>query len=189
MECTWKKTNKNDGTCHNAAMNEEDSGHIPSMLICNSLGLFGKHITKEVSNAVIKLLNYIRKHLSEDNQESTLTTKGEQHKYFTNRNFKVCRLQIDQQDDGWSCGYWSLLARQNFLQILSEKVKFNKELFRKQNGTIILEKMTNGTVSEIRHTLFQILTFLEKKKTNKTPIPDKKNIFSIDTTAKITTRY
>ena len=115
----------------------------------------------------------LEKSLLDGNKYYTITTKGEQYKYFSSNNFKVCQLQINQQDEGWLCGYQTLLARQNFVKLLSKKLKFNKELFRIHNRTVIINKMKDREVSKIRNTLFHILTFLAQKITSKTPVPDR----------------
>ena len=102
-------------------MNEEDTGHIPSMLLCNSSGLFGVHKIGEVKEFVIDFLKYLRKNLMQDNQQFTIPAGVQQFNLFSIKQFEVCRLQINQQDDGWSCGFHSLLAQQNFSKVLLEE--------------------------------------------------------------------
>ena len=68
---------------------DEDTGHILSMLLCNSCKLYGVHETKEVSNFVVKFLNYVRTNLLDGNKHYTITTKGDQYKYVSSNNFKV----------------------------------------------------------------------------------------------------
>ena len=52
----WKaldKIKKDDNTCHKTSVNEEDTGNILSMLLCNSSQLFGVHKISEVKEFVI----------------------------------------------------------------------------------------------------------------------------------------
>ena len=145
-------------------MNEKDTGHIPSMLLCNLSRLFGVHKIGEVKEFVIKFLKYLRKNLMKDNQQFTIPTGVQQFKLFSIKQFEVRRLQINQQDDTWSCGFQSLLARQNFLKLLSEEWKFNEEWFKNNRGSVIIENTKYGKVDEIRNTLLQILKFMAHKK-------------------------
>ena len=69
---------------------------------------------KKVTDFVINFLNYLKKNLMEDNPQFTIPSKVEQCKLFSTNQFVVHRLQINEQYDGWSCGFHSLLARQNF---------------------------------------------------------------------------
>ena len=77
LKALQKKSKKNDHTGHIASMNE-DIDHIASMVLCNLCELYGVHKTKEVSDFVIKFLNYVRKNLFDGNKYYTITTKGEQ---------------------------------------------------------------------------------------------------------------
>ena len=90
--------------------------HIPSILICNSMySLLGNHKLDKVSDFVIKFLNYLRKYLLKND---IIQSNEQQSKLFGKKRFKIKRLQINQQHDEWSCGFHSLLARQNFLNLL-----------------------------------------------------------------------
>ena len=60
LKALQKKNKRDDDTGHIASMNE-DTGHIASMLLCNLCKLYGVHETKQVSNFVVKFLNYVRK--------------------------------------------------------------------------------------------------------------------------------
>ena len=57
--------------------------------------------------------------------------------------------------------------------MLSKKLKFNEELFRIHNRTVIIDKMKDGKVSEIRNILLYILTFLAQKIILKLPYQTK----------------
>ena len=138
--------------------------HIPSILLCNSLGLRGHHTKQSVTKFVIKFLNYLRKNMKNDNPEFTIPSRVEQYKHFISNQFEVRRLQINPQDDGWSCGFHSLLARQNFLNLLLQNHKFNKDWFTNNIGFIEIDNMKDGKVDEIRNTLLQILTFIAANK-------------------------
>ena len=98
-------------------------------------------------------------------------TEVPQYTHFSTNKFNIWQLKIELQPEGWSCGFWSLLARHNFLYLLSEKLKFNKEFFTTQDRIIKIDKMMEGEVSVIRHTLLQICTFMAKGITSKTPVP------------------
>ena len=65
----WKALDKkkDTDTCHKTSVNEEHTGHIPLILLCNSSGLFGVHKIGQVKEFVIKVLKYLRKNLMQDN--------------------------------------------------------------------------------------------------------------------------
>ena len=139
--------------------------HIPSIVICNSISsITGDYAMKKVTYFVIKFLNYLRKHLLEND---IIQNNDQQLKMFVKTRFKIKRLEINQQHDGWSCGFHSILARQNFLQLLLNGYKFNDEFYKNKKRVIVIDAMKAGTVNEIRNTLFQILTFMDTKKTKR----------------------
>ena len=142
----------------------EDMGHIPSILLCNLTSLYGVHTMRKVTDFVIKFSNYLRKNLMLDNPQFTIPSRVEQFKLFSTNQFEDRRLQINQQDDRWSCGFHSLLARQNFLQLLLEGWKFNKEWFRNNKRSVVIDNMKDGKVDKIRNILLQILTCMAHKK-------------------------
>ena len=126
--------------------------------------LSGNHKLDNVSDFVIKYFNYVRKNLINN---KTIQSNEQQSKLFFKNRFKVRRLQINAQNDGWSCGFHSLLARQNFLQLLLNGCKFNEEFFKNKKRLIVINTMKGGKVDEIRSTLLQILTFMDVKKTKR----------------------
>ena len=109
-------------------------------------------------------MNYLRNNLL---QNEIIQSNEQQSKLFGKKRFKIKRLQINQQHDEWSCGFHSLLARQNFLQLLLDGYKFNEEFYKNQKRVIVIDAMKAGKVNEIRNTLFQILTFMDTKKTKR----------------------
>ena len=119
---------------------------------------------KKVTYFVIKFLNYLRKHLLKND---IIQSNEQQSKLFVKKRFTIKRLEINQQHDGWSCGFHSILARQNFLQLLLDGYKFNEEFYKNQKRVIVIDAMKAGKVNEIRNTLFQILTFMDNKKTKR----------------------
>ena len=142
-----------------------DMDHIPSIVLCNSMSsISGDHSIPMVTQFVIQFLNYLRKHLLYNNK---IQSNEQQSRFFLSKRFTVKRLEINQQHDGWSCGFHSILARQKFLQLLLDGCKFNKEFFKNQKKLIVIDAMKAGKVDEIRSTLFQILTFMNNKKTKR----------------------
>ena len=107
-------------------------------------------------------------------------TEVQQYKQFSTNKFNIRRLEIKRQPDGWSGGFWSLLARHNILYLLSEKLKFNDEFFIKYGRIIKIDKMMEGEVSVIRKTLLQITTFMAKDISSKTPVPAREAHYSFD---------
>ena len=65
-----------------------------------------------------------------------------------------------------------IIGPAEFLNLLLEKRKFNKDWFTNNNRTLEIDNMKDGKVDEIRNTLLQILTFIAEKK-NKTTTPRK----------------
>ena len=60
------------------------------------------------------------------------------------------------------------------------KVKIQQYIFRKHDRFIKFDKMMEGEVSKIRNTLLQVITFLAKDMSSKTPVPDRKAHYSFD---------
>ena len=74
MNASTALDKKDDDTCHTTSVNKEDTGYIPSMLLCNLSQLFGVHKIGEVKKFVMKFLKYLRKNLMQDNQQFTIST-------------------------------------------------------------------------------------------------------------------
>ena len=151
---------KNIGTCNTTSEKKEDMNHIPSILLCNSIALQGHHSKQSVTKFIITFLNYLRKSMKIENPEFRIPSENSQYVYFTTNQFVVRRLHINPQYDGWTCGFHSLLARQNFLNLLLQNHKFNKEWFTNNKGCPVIDIMKDGKVDDIRNTLLQILTFI-----------------------------
>ena len=161
-----KVTTKNDGTDHEA-----------SMLICNSYKPFGVHAINKLSQ-----LSYNFWIMSENTW--WMVSKKTQ-KY---RNTHIS-LWIDSTSDDYksSCNqkdgrvafghYWHAII---FYIYRRKRLKFNDEFFTTQDRIIKIDKMMEGEVSEIRNTLLQIITFLAKDISSKTPVPDRKVHYSFD---------
>ena len=124
----------------------------------------GNHAMKKVTHFVIKFLNYLRKHLLKND---IIQSNEQQLKLFGKKRFKIKRLQINEQHDGWTCGFHCLLARQIFLRLLVDGCTFNEEFFKNQKRLLVIDAMKAGKVNEIRKTLFKILTFIDNKKTKR----------------------
>ena len=113
---------------------KDDKEHVLSILVCNLLAPSGVHKKDAVSKFVITFLNYIRKQQMERcTKQHTATTPTTHYHLFSKNHFQTRTLLIHYQTDGWSCGYHSLLARRNFLRVLSDKKIMNYDFY--ENNT------------------------------------------------------
>ena len=104
-------------------------------------------------------------------KQHTETPRTSQYHQFLKKQFLTRTLLINNQTDGWSCGYHSLLARRNFLRVLSDKKIMNYDFYENntENTKLLLGKMLDGDFTKIRKSLLHIVKFLVMDVTTLTP--------------------
>ena len=150
----------------------DNKEHVLSILLCNSWSPSGVHKKETVSKFVITFLNYIRRQQMQNcTKQHTATSSTTHYHQFFKKHFLTRILLIHNQTDGWSCGYHSLLARRNFLRVLSDKKIMNYDFY--ENNTektkLLIEKMLDGEFTKISKSLLHIVKFLAKDVTTLTP--------------------
>ena len=84
---------------------------------CNSMNASGIDNNKQIKHFVVQFLNCTKKHFEKWKIEQ-IAAVGLIQQQFTKTCFEKCKLIVPIQPDQWLCGYRSLLARQNFVDLL-----------------------------------------------------------------------
>ena len=99
---------------------------------------------------------------------------GSIQQQFTKTCFQKCKLSISIQQDLWSCGYHSLLARDNFLDfLLSDVIQHHKPSLKSKTKPIPLPQMQRGNILGCCSDLLRIINFLEQYKTDSANAPNR----------------
>ena len=92
--------------------------------------------------------------------------------HFKKTCFQKCKLITPIEQDTWSCGYHSLLARDNFLDfLLSDVIQHHKLSLNSRTKPITLAQMQQVNILGCRSDLLRIINFLEQYKTDSENAP------------------
>ena len=145
----------------------------PAINFCNSMDASGFHSIKLITEFVVQFLNCTKKHFKKWKIEQ-IAEVGSIPKWFKKTCFQKCKLITPIQQDIWSCGYHSLLARDNFLDfLLSDVIQHHKLSLNSRTKPITLAQMQRINILGCRSDLLQIINFLEQYKTDSANAPNR----------------
>ena len=147
--------------------------HDPAIYFCNSSNFSGRHSIKQITNFIVQFLNCTKKYFEKWKFES-IAEVGPRNIHFKKTCFQKCKLITPIQQDTWSCGYHSLLARDNFLDfLLSDVIQHHKPSLKSKTKPIPLPQMQRGNILGCRSDLLRIINFLEQYKTDSANAPNR----------------